>query len=149
MSTRLEVLAALKALIQATLPGALVIGLDGEDAAPSRIPPDTGRVIVHAGDPGEPEVDLGPLTYWYEHRIPLEVAAYKSGGRTSEETLDDMLTAIGAAVEADRYLGGRCIWLEATAPATDDFTLPGEGGRPPRNADLMLVASYGAPGPLS
>ena len=146
MSHRLDVLKALKNVIANALPGAQVMGLDGDEVAPQRVP-DGGRVIVRTGDPGQPEVDLSPARYNYDHSIPIEIAAYKSAGRTAEEALDDMLMAIDAAILADRFLGGLCTYLDAMAPATDDiFT---EGATPLRGADLMLVASYTTTSPLT
>ena len=146
MSKRLDVLKAVKALVQAALPSAQVIGLDGEEAAPDRIPP-TGRVIVRSGDPGGPEVDLSPLTYNYSHPIPVEIAAYESGSLASEEVLDDMMGRIGAGLAADRTLGGLCDWIEADAPLTDDIYA--SGARPPRSADLVITAAYSTPDPLN
>ena len=146
MSKRLDVLQAIKALAEAIYPGAEVLALDGQDAAPGRIGP-LGRIIIRSGDPGDPEVDLSPLCYHYEHRIPVEVAAYQSGGLSSEEVLDAMLVALGGAIETDRTLGGRCDWIEATAPSTDDIYI--EGAKPPKGADLLIVASYSTPNPLT
>lgn len=146
MSHRLDVLKQIKRLIEAALPGAQVLGLDGEEAAPARVP-DGGRVILRTGDPGEAEMDLSPLRYNYEHRIPIEVAAYKSAGRTAEEALDDMLMAIDAAIIADRFLGGLCTYLDAMAPGTEDIFA--EGATPLRGADLLLIASYTTASPLT
>jgi hypothetical protein len=151
MSRRLEVLQAVKDLVVRALPGAQVIGLEGDDEAPV-IVPDCGRVIVRSGDPGEPEVDLSPRTYWYEHRIPLEVTAYRSAGRSSEEALDEMLTAIGAEVDADRELGGLAIWTDTEAPTTEDLIAlerDRPAGRSPRIADLVIVPTYGTRSPLA
>lgn len=146
MSKRLDVLAAVKALMAQALPYATVLGLDGQDAAPARVG-QFGRVVVRSGDPGDPEIDLSPLTYNYQHQIPIEVAAYESGGRTSEEAVDDMLVAIGEAIEADRTLGGLVDWIDATAPTTEDiFT---DGATPPKGADLLIVATYATTNPLT
>jgi hypothetical protein len=101
-SKREQVIDAVKALVASALPNADVKrNLD----KPERIPPG-GLVIVRDGDPGEPDVLLSPLTYVYEHRIPLEVAAFPSSTLSREEALDQMLSDIGAAVAADRTRGG-------------------------------------------
>ncbi len=147
MSKRTDVLFALKAMIQRALPGARVIGLDGTDAAPQQVPA-TGMVIVRSGDPGEPEVDLSPLTYWFEHRIPLELSAFQSGALTSEQAVDVMMTAIGVEIERDRTLGGLCHWLEASAPLTEDIYVE-SGSRPPRGADAVVTATYGTHNPFA
>ena len=145
MSKRLDVLLALKALVIAALPGVDVKGLDQSAALPANIPAN-GLVIVRSGDPGEPDIDLSPPAYNFSHRIPLEMAAYQSGAATSEQALDAMMAAIGAAIAADRTLGGRCHWLDAMAPGTD--AIVATGARSPLGADLMLVADYTSDSPL-
>ena len=145
MSRRLDVLQALKVLVQAALPGATVKGLDADAAKPERIPPG-GMVIVRSGDPGPAAVDLSPLAYNYDHAIPVEVSAYQSSARTTNEVIDDMLTQIGAAIAADRTLGGLCNWLDADAPVIDDVTA--DGSPAGAGADLVVTASYVTSNPL-
>lgn len=147
MSKRTDVLFAIKEMVGLALPGAKVLGLDGAEAAPAIIPA-TGMVVVRTGDPGEAQIDLSPPSYNYEHRIPLEVSTFKSGGLSSEEALDVMLMAIGEAVAADRTLGGLCDWIDTTAAATEDIYAEG-GSQPPRGADIMIIASYSTPNPLA
>jgi len=145
MSKRLDVLIAVKQLIEIALPGAKVLGLDGKEAPPATIPA-TGMVIVRTGDPGEPEYTLSPITYYYDHRIPIEVSTEPSAGISSEEALDAMLMAIGHGIDADRTLGGLCDWLDASSPGTEDID---GGGQPARGADFMLIASYSTSNPLA
>lgn len=142
-SKRETVLAGVKALIASALPNAEVIR---NLAKPERIPPG-GLAIVRDGDPGEPEVVLSPLTYIYTHRIPIELAAYETSSEIREQALDSMLGAIGAAVVADRTLGGRCDFVEAEAPATGDIETA--GARTARWADAAIVAVYATTDPLS
>ena len=142
-SKREQVLDAVKALVAAALPDAEV---KRNLAKAERIPPG-GLVIVRDGDPGEPEVMLSPLTYVYTHRIPIEVAAYETSSQPREQVLDEMLGAIGAAVAADRTLGGLCDFIETEAPATDD--VEAAGARAGRWADAAIVAVYGTPDPLN
>jgi hypothetical protein len=141
-STREQVVQAVFALVQGALPFA--------DVARNRDKPNSigpgGQVIVRDGDPGPPEIDLSPLSYNYEHRITVEIAA-PSDSRPREEALDDMLAPIGAAIAADRFLGGLCTFLDVEAPAPDDLDAP--GARTTSWADLTIVASYATPGPLS
>lgn len=146
MSKRLDVLKALKLLTAIAVPLAEVVGLDGGEAPPARIPAG-GRIVVRTGDPGEPEVDLSPLTYNWTHRIPVEFTAIETPTLTSEEALDAMLVRFGAAIAADRQLGGLCDWVDLLAPATEDmFT---DGARPPRGGEVMVVASYSTDSELS
>ena len=61
--------------------------------------------------------------------------------------LDTMLGAIGAAVMANRTLGGLCDWIEAEAPVTDD--IEAFGALPGRFADLAILAVYATTDPLN
>lgn len=139
MSKKLDVLKGLKLLAKAANPLAEVVGLDGDEAPPARVPAN-GRIVIRTGDPGEPEVDLSPMAYNWSHRIPIEFTAVQTATLTSEEALDAMLVRFGAAIAADRHLGGLCEWLSISAPGSEDiFT---EGAEPPRGAELVLTANY-------
>lgn len=146
MSKRLDVLKALKTLIAVAVAPADVLGLDGDEAAPARVP-QGGGVVVRTGDPGEPEIDLSPLAYNWSHRIPIEVTAVAGMGITAEEALDALLVRIGAALALDPTLGGLCDWVEAAAPTTEDIS--NDGAAPPRGADLIITAIYVTSSPLN
>lgn len=142
-SKREQVLEAIKALVASALPSAEVKrNLD----KPERIPPG-GLVIVRDGDAGEPEILLSPLTYIYEHRVPIEIAAFASASLTREQALDQMLAALGEAVAADRTLGGLCEFLDTEAPTSDD--LETAGAISGRWADAAIIASYATGNPLT
>lgn len=142
-SKREQVIGAIKSLIASALPNAEVKrNLD----KPERIPPG-GLVIIRDGDPGEPDVLLSPLTYVYEHRVPIEIAAFASASLTREQAIDQMLAAIGEAVATDRTLGGLCEFLETEAPTSDD--LETAGAISGRWADAAIIASYATANPLT
>lgn len=142
MSRREDVGQALLALVKAALPNA--------DVARNRAKPQTtgpgGTVILRDGDPGDPEVTLSPLTYHYDHPFGLDVAPYVHATKTPEVVLDEMMTAIGAAVAADRRLGGLCDWLDCVAPEIAEFDVAGSAEG--RSAFPAIVASYSTPSPL-
>jgi hypothetical protein len=142
-SRREEVLEAVRTLIATALPAARV---ERNAAKPERIPAG-GLVIVRDGDPGDPEVTLSPLTYVYTHRIPIEIAVLPAAPFTREETLDQMLRALGEAVEFDRTLGGLCDFLEPEAPSTDDVEATGTVAG--RWASAVILATYATPNPLT
>src|SRR5581483_9871957 len=142
-SRREEVLDAVRALIATALPAAKA---ERNAAKPESIPAG-GLVIVRDGDPGDPEVTLSPLTYIYAHRIPIEIAVLAAAPLTREQALDQVLSAIGAAVEADRTLGGLCDFLEPEAPSTDDLEAGGTVAG--RWADAVIVATYPTSNPLT
>lgn len=142
MTKGLQVALALKALVQAALPAATVRGFDADVAKPERIGAG-GCVIGDKGDPGEPDVDLSPLTYNYRHRFELAVAAANGAGGAA---LDTMLTAIGTAIEADRTLGSLAEWLEAEAPQPGDADA--EGVAAINWASVPVIVEYSTSSPL-
>ena len=138
-TTRELVLAALHARLQ-TLAAPSLRG----DVLPERIPA-TGLIILRDGNPGEPEVTLSPLTWFYQHRAELEVVIQAGSGR---DALFDALTAdIGVALAADRTLGGLCDWVEAEAPEPVD--LPIEGAAALKAAVIIVVLHYATTDPLT
>ena len=142
-SKREQVIAAVHALVAAALP---LTGVKRNLDKPERIPAG-GLVIVRDGDPGEPEALLSPLSYTYSHRIVLELAAYASVTQTREQVLDAMLSAIGAAVMANRTLGGFCMFLETEAPSSDN--LEAAGAASARWAEAVIIATYTTSNPLT
>ncbi len=138
-TTRETVLAALHARLQPL--AALTLR---DDVLPERIPA-TGLIILRDGQPGDPEVTLSPLRYHYQHQAELEVVVQASTGRAS--AFDDLVAAIGAALEADRTLGGLCDWVEPEAPASVD--LPVEGAAALKAAVITVVLHYTTTGPLA
>lgn len=116
MTKQLQIILAVKALVAAALPTATLAGFDADAAKPTRVG-EGGCVIGHPGEPGEPEVDLSPLTWNYSHQMVLEVAAADGVGGAS---LDTMLEALGTAIAADPFLGGLAEFFSADAPDRND-----------------------------
>ena len=138
-TTRETVLTALQALLQPL--AALVLR---DDVLPERIPT-AGLIILRDGQAGEPEVTLSPLRYHYQHRAELEVVVQAGTDRAS--AFDNLIAAIGTALEADRTLGGLCDWVEPEAPASVD--LPIEGAAALKAAVITVVLHYTTTGPLA
>ena len=138
-SIRETVLTALHARLQ-TLAAPVLRG----EVLPERIPT-SGLIILRDGKPGDPEVTLSPLTYFFEHRAELEVVIQAGTGR---DALFDALTAsIGTALAVDRTLGGLCDWVEAEAPEPVD--LPIEGAAALKAAVIIAMLHYASPDPLT
>jgi hypothetical protein len=138
-TARETVLAALLARLQ-TL-AALTLR---DEVLPERIPT-AGLIILRDGQPGDPEVTLSPLRFHYQHRAELEVVVQAPNGRAT--AFDNLIAAIGTALEADRTLGGLCDWVEAEAPASVD--LPVEGAATLKAAVIAVVLHYTTTGPLA
>jgi hypothetical protein len=75
--------------------------------------PSEGLLILRDGDPGDPEVTLSPLRYHYQHRTEIEAVVQ---GTDRDASFDTLIASAGAALAADRTLGGLCDWIEAEAP---------------------------------
>ncbi|SNT37660.1 acyl-CoA transferase [Antarctobacter heliothermus] len=153
---RETILTALHTLLQ-TLPATALRG----DVLPERVPT-AGLLILRDGEPGEPEVTLSPLRYHYQHRAEIEAVVQGearsaqqmqgSGGplqRTNDRdaNFDTLTASLGAAIAADRTLGGLCDWVEADAPRPVD--LPVEGAATLKAAVISVVLHYATPDPLT
>ena len=136
---RETILAALHARLQP------LAALTLRDEVLSERIPAAGLIILRDGQPGEPEVTLSPLRYHYQHRAELEIIVQAGTGRAS--AFDDLVAAIGAALKADRTLGGLCDWVEPEAPAPVD--LPVEGAAALKAAVITVVLHYTTTGPLA
>ena len=137
-SKRELVLAALHARLQ-TLAAPVLRG----DVLPERIPA-SGLIILRDGKPGDPEVTLSPLTYFYEHRAELEVVI--QAGNARDSLFDALTTSIGTVLAADRTLGGLCDWVETEAPEPVD--LPIEGAAALKAAVIIVALHYATSDPL-
>ena len=145
MSKHLAVADAVKAMVKEALDFATVKGMDLEEAKPTLID-ELGQAIIRSGDPGEPEIDLSPPAYWWERTFPIELASYDESSRTAREVLAEMATLVGEAIAADRYLGGLCTWLDASAPT--DGEMDARGARPIAWSDFTIIATYSTSSPL-
>ena len=138
MSLRESILAALNARLSA-LPATNLRG----EVLPERVPAQ-GLLILRDGEPGEPEVTLSPLRYHYQHRAEIE--AVVQGTNDRDAAFDTLCACIGAAVAADRTLGGLCDWVEAEAPQPVD--LPVEGAAGLKAAVIRVSLFYTTSDPL-
>ena len=137
-SPRETILAALHARLSA-LPATALRG----DTLPERVPT-AGLLILRDGEPGEPEVTLSPLCYHYQHRAEIEAVVQ---GAARDANFDTMTASIGAALAADRTLGGQCDWVEAEAPRPLD--LPVEGAASLKAGVITIVLHYSTADPLA
>lgn len=136
---RAAIIDALWTALGAALPDAKRFGFSGKPGKPERIT-SGGAVALIAADPPEPEIDLNPVTY--HHELPLDLAVLAP---TIGQALE-MVTAIGAAVEADRTLGGTCEWADAEGAGLDEETMAGTDGH--IEARCTVTAAYSTTNPL-
>ena len=141
-STRETVLAALHARLVAGLAASPTVTVLRSDPLPVTIPAN-GLVILRDGVPGDPEATLSPLRWHYEHRAEVEVMAQVDG---RADVFDAICVRIGAALAADRTLGGLCDWAEPEAPQPSD--LPVDGAETIKAAIIAVVLHYSTADPL-
>ncbi len=134
---RENILTALHGALQ-TFPAPTLRG----EVLPERVPAG-GLLILRDGEPGEPEVTLSPLRYHYQHRAEIEAVVQ---GADRDAAFDALCASIGAALAADRTLGGICDWVEAEAPRAVD--LPIEGAAALKAATVTVVLHYTTADPL-
>ncbi len=142
-SKREQVLEALQLALYAALPPYADL-LERNETLPSRIPAG-GVMILRDGDPGDPEVTLSPLAYHYQHRAEIDVLVELQAAER-DAAFDALARAVGAAVAADRTLGGLCDWVEGAAPAP--LALAIEGAESMKAATITVVLHYSAADPL-
>lgn len=133
-TNRETILQSLHALLQ-TLSATALRG----EVLPERVPTG-GLIILRDGDPGDPEVLLSPLLYLYDHRAEIEVVVQAGDPAARDAALDTLLASIGAALAADRTLGGLCDWIKPEAPKPVD--LPIEGAATLKAAIVPVVLTY-------
>ena len=115
----------------------------GRKVLPEREPV-AALLVLHDGEPREPEVTLSPLRYHYQHRAEIEAVVQ---GANRDAAFDALCASIGAAIATDRTLGGLCDWIEAEAPRPVD--LPVEGAASLKAAVIPVVLHYSTADPLA
>ena len=110
--------------------------------------PDNGLVVMYDGEMGDPvETYLSPLTYLYQHQVPIEVIVMGDSREARVTALDALLASLGTTIAADRYLGGLCDDLRETEPEVDDLTEDGAASE--LGAVVRIICEYGTTSPLA
>jgi hypothetical protein len=132
VSARETAIAALYSILMSALASRVPapVVLRGE-TIPQRMAPG-GLVVLHDGDTVEQRAILSPLSWGIEHRAEIEVTVTGATPAARTALLDALLVAIGAAVTADRTLGGEVEWAQPGAAESQDVEF--EGAAPARSA---------------
>ena len=112
---------------------------------PEAIKPD-GLIIIRDGEPGEPEQFLGGFSMCiYTHRIEVEIYCQKNTGL--DNSYDQIVQKIGAALESNPYFGGLITGKSYGQPAPSNELI--DGAADIKTAVLDLFVEYDTPSPLS
>jgi hypothetical protein len=141
MSLREQILTAVCRRLQ-TLPEPMV----RRNEVLAQSVPAGGLVILRDGEPGEADVTLNPRSEFYSHRGEIEAYVTQPVGG-GEAMLDALLSAIGAALAADRSLGGLAENLVCSAPIVEAVAI--EGAPPILCARLTVTIDYLVGDPLA
>lgn len=145
MPTTMEsVLAALHSAIAAAAPAGAFVARNA--MLPERVPA-AGILIVRDGDPGEPEFLFSPPVYFYEHRAEVDIVVDGAGEAARDAAFDTLKAAVGAALAADRTLGGLCDHALGEAPSP--LELPIEGAEGLKAATIGVILQYAVSDPLA
>jgi len=120
MTTRETVLQALFGRLQ-TISGPKV---RRNETLPEKIP-SVGLLILRDGDPGEPEVTLSPLSYYWQHLASLEVFVQASEAAQRDALMDALFQEISAALMTEQTLGGLCDRVVPRAADTNSVVIEG------------------------
>lgn len=137
MTKREEVLQALFAVLSGT-----GISCRRNDPKTEHIPA-SGVMVLHDGDPGEPEATMSPAMWHFIHSAQIDMFA---AGENRDTVFDGMCEAVAGAIAADRTLGGVCDLCLPDAPVqsqVDDY-----GAVPVKAASVQVSLYYATTDPL-
>ena len=120
MTTRETVLQALFERLK-TVPGAKVLR---NEVLPEKVP-GGGLLILRDGDPGEAEVLLSPLSYYWEYHATLEVLVQAGEAEHRDRDMDTLFQSIAAVLAVDPTLGGLCDRVAPLAADTSSVAVEG------------------------
>lgn len=137
-----QVLEAIKALL-VTVPNAKV---ERNTVVPEKIPTG-GLIVLRDGDPGEPETALGGFGgIYYSHGIEIELYIEDGDATVRDAAFDDLVQAIGTALEADPTLGGLVFGMTYGRPEINTEAVAGAPAI--KSAVMAVTVEYETTSPL-
>ena len=142
-STTETILQALATLVD----NAVSAKFERNASVPEKIPSE-GLVVLRDGNPGLPDEALGGFdNAYYEHEVEIEIYVADGAQNTRDGLFDNIVTAIGAALESDPDLGGLIFGMSYARPDVAVEIVPGSHAI--KSGVLTLTLDYETPTPLS
>lgn len=142
-STTETILQALATLVD----NAVSAKFERNASVPEKIPAE-GLVVLRDGNPGLPDEALGGFdNAYYEHEVEIEIYVADGAQNTRDALFDDIVTAIGGALESDLDLGGLIFGMSYARPDVAVEIVPGSHAI--KSGVLTLTLDYETPTPLS
>ena len=143
MSKTEQILKSIEALLR-THPNAVV---ERNIAVPAKIPPG-GLIVLRDGDPGEPDTALGGFgSAYYSHRVEVEVHVQEAEPAIRDAAFDDLVVAVGTALESDPTLDGLVFGMSYGRPSTD--LEPIDGAPAIKSGVIEITVEYECDAPLA
>ena len=115
-------------------------------AVPAKVPPG-GLIVLRDGDPGEPDTALGGFgSAYYSHRVEVEVHVQEADPAARDTAFDDLVVAVGTALEADPTLGSLVFGMSYGRPSTD--LEPIDGAPAIKSGVIEITVEYESDAPL-
>lgn len=142
-STREAAVSALFDTLARSIPGSIV---EREVDFPEVVG-EGGHIVVRDGDVGEPDVTLGIKSYWWRHRVDVEVYTIETATLTRMQTCDDLLRAVDSALDADRTIGGAVSYADWQVSQIEDVSE--DGAQTVRAALVTVTLQYQTQTPMN
>ncbi len=104
-----------------------------------------GLLILRDGDPGQPEITLSPLSYYWQHQAALEVLVSHADAAQRDAMLDDLFQAIAEVLADDRTLGGLCDRVMPDAPIVTTLGIDGAPSVKASTVNIELIYTTADP----
>ena len=104
-----------------------------------------GLLILRDGDPGQPEITLSPLSYYWQHQTALEVLVSHADAGQRDAMLDDLFQAIAEVLADDRTLGGLCDRVMLDAPIVTTLGIDGAPSVKAATVNIELIYTTADP----
>ncbi len=103
--------------------------------------PNGGLVILHDGDPGEPETTLGGFSsQYYSHRATVEIYAQHAEQRQRDQTFARLTQWVADALNGNPTLDGKILGISFGAPSSDLERI--EGGAAIKSGEMIITMEY-------
>lgn len=120
--------------------------VERNETDPERIPK-TGLIVIHDGDPGEPEYTLGGFAdTYYSHVIEIDVFVQEGRKQDRDLKFDALLQQIDMVLQSYPKLDGLVDGMLYGRPETETQAI--DGGAAVKTATLIVEVDYQTNSPL-
>ncbi len=120
--------------------------VERNESEPERIPK-AGLIVIHDGDPGEPEITLGGFSHtYYSHPIEIDIFVQEGKRIDRDAKFDELLQQIDMVLQNYPKLDGLVDGMTYGRPVTETQTI--DGGAAVKSGTLIIEVDYETETPL-